>query len=231
MIQFRLVRFTCLLATLLLFSNSVRAQGIRVFAQASGSYLFNDKLFTINGDKFQSNYANGGKVTFGGEYTPWRIAGIELAYGVGRNNIRVTNLSTTPTDTTGYGIRAQRLNANFVVHGPVSVFQLKPYVTAGLEFDRFGPTSDAKKLAFTQGFADQTAVLDSTNKVGVNFGGGVEWNFLPLLGLRFDLRNHTTGTPRYGLPQQSSTGGPVFPVSGAAQNLEFSVGLVFHAKI
>jgi len=61
MIQFRLVRFTCLLATLLLFSNSVRAQGVRVFAQASGSYLFNDKLFTINGDKFQSNYASGVK--------------------------------------------------------------------------------------------------------------------------------------------------------------------------
>ena len=44
MIQFRLVRFTCLLAALLFFSNSVRAQGVRVFAQASGSYLFNDKI-------------------------------------------------------------------------------------------------------------------------------------------------------------------------------------------
>ena len=35
---------------------------------------------------------------------------------------------------------------------------------------------------------EPTAVLDSTNKVGVNFGGGVEWNFLPLLALRFDRK-------------------------------------------
>ncbi len=70
-------------------------------------------------------------------------------------------------------------------------------------------------------------VLGASNKLGVNFGGGVEWGFLPALGLRLDLRNHITGTPTYGLPQQSTTGA-IFPVSGKANNLEFSAGITFH---
>ena len=44
-------------------------------------------------------------------------------------------------------------------------------------------------------YAPPATVLESTNKVGVNFGGGVEWNLLALLALRFDLRNHIIGTP------------------------------------
>jgi hypothetical protein len=204
------------------FSNSLaRAQGLRVFVVGSGSFLHDERLFTnVLDERFRSNYASGGKITFGGEFALTRILGIEGAYGYGTNNLRLTDLGLS--QTLGYGVRTQRLSANLVGHSPVSFAGLRPYATAGLEYDHLGPTSQAKALAFTQGFAGQLVTLGASNQVGINYGAGAEWGFLPALGLRVDLRDHVTGTPTYGLP------GRRYPISGAAHEVEFSVGLTFH---
>jgi len=193
----------------------------------SGSYLFNEKFFTIDSEKFRSNYATGGKIIVGAEYTPWQILGFEGAYGIGRNNLRVADLGTTPPQEVGFGIRVQRYSGNAVLHSPVALAGLRPYLTGGVEYIRLAPTSEAKTLAFTQGFAGQIATLGASNQVGVNVGGGVEWGFLPALALRLDVRNHITGTPTYGLPQHSTTAA-FFPVSGKANTLEISAGISFH---
>ncbi len=227
MLRLRSIQLFCLLVVGCFFSNTAHAQGIRIFAMGSGSYLFNEKFFTIEGDRFRSNYASGGKITVGAEVTPWKILGFEGAYGIGRNNLRVADLQLTPPEEAGFGVRVQRYSGNAVLHSPVALAGLRPYLTGGLEYTRFGPTSGARTLAFTQGFAGQIAVLGASNQLGVNVGGGVEWGFLPALALRLDLRNHITGTPTYGLPQRSSTAA-IFPVSGKANNLEISAGITFH---
>lgn len=228
MLRLRLGQITYLLVAGCFFSILARAQGIRIFAEASGSSLYNEKFFTIGSNKFRSNYAGGGKVTFGAEYTPWKVLGFEGAYGIGRNNLRVATLQGASAGETGYGVRAQRFSGNVMLHSPFSMVGWRPYLTGGVEYDRLGPSTEAKTEVIIQGFAgQQNAVLGASNLLGVNFGGGVEWSFLPALGLRLDLRNHITGTPTYGLPQQSTTGA-IFPISGKANNLEFSAGITFH---
>jgi hypothetical protein len=232
----RLTQLLCLGAAVCIGSSAARAQGIRVFVEGSGSFLLDQKDFNISEVvpltglasivPFSSKYASGGKITFGGEFTPWKMFGIEAAYGYGTNNLQLTNLSATPTQgtsqTQGYGVKSQRLSANLVLHSPVGFLGLKPYATGGLEYDHFGPTAQAKNNAFTIGFAGQGVSLGASNKVGLNYGGGLEWSFLPKVGVRVDLRDHLTGTPTYGL-----TSGR-YGVSGVAHDPELSAGIVIH---
>ena len=222
MTRSRLTQLFCLVAGMCLSISPAHAQGIRIFAVGSGSFFLNQKFFTAVGQPFRSDYASGGKITFGSEFTTWKIFGVEAAYGYGTNNLRVTDLSTTPYQTQGYGVKAQRFSGNLVLHSPVGLFGVKPYATAGLEYDRFSPTTQAKSAAFTAGFADQNVTLGASNKIGVNYGVGAEWGFFPKLALRVDFRDHVTGTPTYGL----SSGR--YNVSGAGHNAELSAGLVLH---
>ncbi len=227
MVRLRYFALLWLAAGLFIPSPQAQAQGIRVFALTSGTYLFSENFFAVNSEPFRSNYANGGKFIFGGEYMRSKLLGLEFAYGVGRNNLRITDVNEIPPEEVGYGVRIHRFNANLVVHSPVELGRVRPYATAGIELTRFGPTSGAKTLALTQGFADQLATLDGSNKPGFNFGVGLDWEFMPALALRLDVRNHSTGTPRFGLPTSSTTGA-IFPVSGSAHNLEISLGVSFH---
>jgi opacity protein-like surface antigen len=201
-------------------ASAARAQGIRVFVMGGGSFLQNERFFTAVGDRFRSNYAPGGKITLGGELSLGDVAGFEGSYGYGRNNLRLRDL--TESETLGYGVRSQRFSANLMLHTPTSVLGVRPYGTAGLEYDHFGPTSQAKTLAFTEGFANHLVTLGASNQVGFNFGGGAELSLLPALALRLDLRDHITGTPTYGLSSAQ------FHVSGAAHNVELSLGLTLH---
>jgi len=220
MTRAKLARLLPLVALALFSTPAARAQGVRVFVMGGGSFLEDERFFTSLGDRFRSNYASGGKITFGGEFSLAPVFGFEGSYGYGRNNVRVTDLATS--QTLGYGVRTQRLSANLVAHSPIPVLGVRPYATAGLEYDHLGPTGQAKTLAFTQGFADQLVTLGASNQVGFNYGGGVEWSFFPTLALRLDLRDHITGTPTYGLSSAR------FPVSGAAHGVELSAGLTFH---
>jgi opacity protein-like surface antigen len=204
-----------------------RAQGVRVSAMGTGSFLLSEKLFDVAGNPFRSNYAPGGKFILGGEYSTNKVLGFEVAYAYGRNNLRVADLNATPVDEAGYGVRVQRLNGNLVLHSPVALLHVRPYATAGIEFTRYSPTSQAKELAFTEGFAGQSATLEANNKPGVNYGAGVEWSLIPALALRLDVRDHLTGTPRFGLSQDSS-GGALFPISGSAHSVEISAGFTLH---
>jgi opacity protein-like surface antigen len=212
------------LAAVVCFSTSLaRAQEFRVFVMGGGSFLKDERFFTqqVSGsDQFRSNYASGGKFIFGGEMSIGEILGVEGSYAFGHNNLRVTNLSES--ETLGYGVHAQRVSGNMMVHSPVAFAGVRPYGTAGLEYDHLGPTSDAKTLAFTEGFAGNVVTLGAANQFGFNFGGGVEWNFLPDLAARLDFRDHITGTATYGLPHQ------LYPVGGTAHTLELAAGLAFH---
>jgi opacity protein-like surface antigen len=214
------VQLVGLLTSLFLSSNLAHAQGFRVFAQAGGSFFQDERFFTHLFDRYRSNYATGGKITFGAEITPSSIIGLEGAYSYGRNNLRLTNLDQS--QTTGYGAYSQRVSANLLLHSPIEFLGVRPYATGGIEYDRISPTSGAKTTAFTQGFAGQSVILGSNNKIGFNYGGGVELGFLPAILLRLDLRDHVTGSPTYGLSSSR------YPISGAAHDVELSAGIVFH---
>ena len=47
------------------------------------------------------------------------------------------------------------------------------------------------------------------------------------LALRLDVRDHVTGTPRFGLPQDLISGA-IFPISGSAHSVEIAAGFTLH---
>jgi outer membrane protein W len=205
-----------------------RDLSFNVFVMGSGSTLFDTRYFTSADEKYRSSYATGNKYLVGVEVPLGKILAVEAAYASGPNDLRVTNISLNPTVTTVYGVRNHVGSINLVVHAPFSRLGFRPYLTAGWEYHRFAPTLAGVATASSQGFgAVSTATLSATNKLGANCGGGVEHKIFRRVSLRLDLRDHLTGSPTFGLPPQASTGA-TFPVSGLAQNVVYSAGIVVH---
>lgn len=178
--------------------------------------LQREKLFgALN--PVESNYKTGGGFTLGAELRLNRILGVEGSYSRVRNNLTLTNLGVSPAVESGYGMHDQRLSADLVAHAPISFLGLKPYLAGGPEYDHFSQAGPSSNIF--SGFTNTP--LGAANKLGLNYGGGLDWRFLPFIALRLDVRDHVTTTPTYGFPSSSNTG-PYFPVSGAAHDLEYS---------
>ena len=64
MTRAKLARLLPLVALALFSTPAARAQGVRVFVMGGGSFLEDERFFTSLGDRFRSNYASGGKITF-----------------------------------------------------------------------------------------------------------------------------------------------------------------------
>jgi opacity protein-like surface antigen len=224
----RLTKALAVAAVLFISASALQAQDFNVFVMGGGSSLFNAHNFDVKSGPFGSTYSTGGQFTAGIQAPLVSILSLEGAYGWGQNNLRLTNFGTNIE--TGYGIHNQRVSGDLVLHSPLSLLGLKPYLDGGLEYDRFSPygSANASFPNFSQVVTTNgSPVLSPDNKLGFNYGGGLEWKLLPVVGLRLDVRDHVTGTPTFGLPAQSNSG-PFFPVKGAAHDLEYSAGIVLH---
>jgi len=225
MARSKLILLGLVAAGLTLYLQDAQAGSIRVFVMASTSTLSDNNSFTVDAKPYKSGYAGGGKVILGGEYSLSKLLGVEGAYGYGNNNLRVTNVDTR--QQIGYPVGINRVSSDLVLRSPLGMMGLRPYLLAGLEYDRLGPNSEARTTASSEGFAGRTGALGASNKIGANYGGGLEWSLVPLVSLRLDLRDHVMSTPTYGLPSQASTK-PIFPVSGSANDFEVAVGISIH---
>ena len=219
---------------LCLSTTTGRAQGYRFFLMG-GDSVFSDHRFFGEGPvgslSYGSRFASGGKAIVGIEAPFYKIFGIEGSYGIGNNDLEITNYWTYPPapPVTGYGVRVNRISADIVGHVPGAWRGIHAYGVVGLEYDIFSPTSSAQTLAKTQGFAfAPSATLSSQALPGFNFGGGVDYKLTAKVDLRLDVRDHLLGSPTFGLPQAPSTvSAAYFPVSGSAHDLEYSIGLVY----
>ena len=219
----KVLQSSVVLTALCVSATTLHAQGLNVFAMGSVSSLFDKNNYSEYSTPYGSSYKTGGGFTLGVEAPLGKILGVEGAYSNVRNNLAITNFGNSLNLESGYGIHNQRVSGDVVAHAPRSFLGLKPYLAAGLEYDRFskvGPYS-----GIFSGFVN--APFGAANKVGVNYGGGVDMNLLPHIALRIDVRDHLTGTPTYGFPSSPSNGA-YFPVSGAAHDLEYSAGIVVH---
>jgi len=214
---------------LCLSATSGRAQGYRVFVMGGISTLADFRAFTERYNNYNSRYANGGKGTFGVEMPFYKIFGLEVSYGVGSNNLEVTNLSTNPTTTIAYPMRANRFSGDIVGHIPGVWRGMRFYGVVGLEYDLFDPTSAAQSKAKTEGFAfAPSATLSSDSKPGFNAGGGIDYKVASKVDLRLDVRDHMFGSPTFGLPYSATSfSSAYFPISGSGRGLEYSLGLVY----
>src|SRR5262249_8045345 len=104
----------------------------------------------------------------------------------------------------------------------------RPFATFGIGVYRWSPTDDAKGVASVNFLTGPTRISSST-KFGVNFCGGLEGKMSEHLGVRFDLRDHLIGIPRYGVPETPlNPGGAFYPISGLLNNIEIGIGAVFY---
>jgi opacity protein-like surface antigen len=219
-----------LLAMLMAVSSAaLRAQDYRAFLTAGSSSIFNKYSFVEYNNAYHSDYSLGPQVTIGAEAPLTSILGVELALGVGRNNLQVAN--SNAGTRTSYGIDKERLSGDLVVHVPGTFLHGKTYVVLGPEFSRLAPYGAVASSTSTPGFLnDPFAYLRVNGKVGFNFGGGLELKVRSKLGVRLDLRDHIFTAPTYGLPSTAITGA-YFPVQGSINNVEVSVGLVYHFEL
>jgi opacity protein-like surface antigen len=217
---------------LCLSATTGRAQDYKVFVMGGGSSLRDPKSFTEYYVDYASKYAGGGKVTVGVEapLLKSKIFGIEGSAGFGQNNLELSYFNYNPVQVKGYGVRNNRFSGDLVAHYPGVWKGIRPYAVAGVEYDLFSPTSGAQSLAKSQGFAGgSSATLTSQGKPGFNVGGGFDMKVASKVDLRIDVRDHWTGSPTYGLPNSSTTAYlAYFPISGSAQNIEYSIGIVYH---
>lgn len=201
-------------------SSILHAQGIDLFLQGGGSALSDKNYPTTTPGPLGTSYAPGGQFSAGAEARLISIVGVEGAYWWGQNNLRVTQLGTSPGIKATYGIRHQQVSGDALLHIPFPI--LKPYLAGGVEFVRFSPYGNTRVTlaGFTSSFSTTGGpFLSSSNKVGFNYGGGIEMKVLPLIGLRVDVRDFVTGSPSFGLPGR---------FNATAHDVEYSAGIVLH---
>jgi opacity protein-like surface antigen len=217
---------------LCLSTTTVRAQGYRFFIMGGTSSLTDQRSFGEGPNSaipYGSKYAGGGKVIAGIEVPFHKIFGIEASYGIGPNNLEITNFNPNPATVLAYGVRNNRFSGDIVGHIPGAWRGIRAYGVFGVEYDLFSPTSSAQTLAKTEGFAfAPSAKLASQGKPGFNAGAGIDYKVASKVDLRLDARYHSFGSPTYGLPQAATTtSAAYFPVGGPAHNIEYSIGLVY----
>jgi opacity protein-like surface antigen len=104
----------------------------------------------------------------------------------------------------------------------------KPFVTGGIGITRFSPTQEAVAFAGLR-FLDDPARIQSTNKFGINFGAGTEYQLSSTLGLRADIRDYVMGIPTFNLsPVPAGSGSVFYPVSGRVNNIEVGAGIILY---
>jgi len=201
----------------------------RITAFGGLSFFGGDRAFVSGGEAFQTEYKTSGKI--GGRFTVdltdrWAA---EASYSFGGSDLRVIELQAGEPERV-YDMRLHQFVANGLYYFAPPDEVWRPFLTFGLGLAHFSPTGDAKALASAR-FLETDARISSSSKFEINFGGGAERRLTDLLGLRFEIRDHIIGIPRYGLPEEPlNQGGVSYPVSGAIQNWEISAGVVFHLR-
>jgi opacity protein-like surface antigen len=233
MVKRKTVQGLMALAVWLLSTGAVPARDIfkdaqaDVFVLGGGSTLVDAQYWNSAERLYHSRLDLGPKFTLGVAVPYGKLLTIETAYSYGPNNLVVTNTNVFPHVGVVYPVRDYIGSLSAVFHAPFSFLRLRPYAEAGVEYDRFSPTPAAITTAHNQGFAAvSTALINHNDKVGLSVGGGLDRKLTKRLTFRIDLRDHVTSSPAFGLPNSYSAAN--FPVTGRANNIEYTAGIVFH---
>jgi hypothetical protein len=104
---------------------------------------------------------------------------------------------------------------------------VSPFLTAGIGGTFYGVSQTAKNEALDPNRAG-LGKIRSDNTYAFNTGGGVRIRLNRRYGVRVDVRDYMSKTPRYGLPE--SSGDPnavVFPAGGIFHQFEISFAFAY----
>ena len=217
-----------LLCLALLASAPLFAQNLdpRIAFLLGASLPSGSRTFVIGPSVFDTQFQSGAKLGLRGTVNIREHWGAEATYSFSADGLQVTRVA--PATVQNFGVHLDEFTGNALFFFTRQDTLLRPFLTAGLGASHFSPTEKAKLMAASD-FLGQPAVITGSSEFNFNFGAGIEARPWDHLGLRFDLRDHVTGIPRFGLPQ-AATGpnSPFFPISGRLQDVELTGGLVYH---
>ena len=127
----------------------------------------------------------------------WTFFGHEIGYGYNRTAFQIGSEQTGTAIHQGF--------YNFLAYGTPEGSRVRPFAAGGVHFSNYIYPG----LTVTQG--------GGSNKLGVNYGGGVKVRVSPKYLIRFDVRQYLQGKP-FSFPGQS----------GNLKLLEISAGFSFH---
>ena len=218
------------LAVGFLAAPGVFAQGIlnpRITLSGGSSKFDSSRTFVVNGQTFNTQFANGGRAKARLTLDLTRHFSIEGIYGFGTSNLNVNDTSGTQ-QTTAYGIKGHEIQLNALQFFTSPNRHFRPFLTTGVG-DAFFVPSDAAKAQAANQFFDSPAQLSSSQNISLTIGGGLEARSRHRIGIRFDVTDHISAVPNWGLPQNSSgSGGTYYLVSGIVHNIQVEAGLVFY---
>jgi hypothetical protein len=199
----------------------------RVTLSGGNSMLKADRTFVADGETFNTQFANGGRLKARVTLDLTKHFSVEGLYGFGTSNLKVTDVNATP-QTSAFGTKEHEIQFNVLSFFTSSASHLRPFFLSGVGDAHFAPTDAAKAQAANQ-FISSPAQIASTNNANVTLGGGFEARARGRLGLRVDITDHISAVPTFGVPQTSSGPGAAFyPVTGIVHNIQVEAGLVLH---
>jgi len=175
------------------------------------------------------NLAYKNKPVFGGRFNLLSngLWGGELSYSYQANTVSIRRTSFTPVQLKG-GIHQFFYNTVLYPFG-YRTSRVMPFATAGIGMAAYQLSDEARQRAADPKIYGLGNLESFDKKFAFNYGGGVKFNVLTHLGLRFDFRHNFSDVPSYGLPKQSSNPAQtVLPIQGKLQDFEGSVGIYFH---
>jgi len=203
-----------------------------VYGLAGWSTMFDAQYFDSAGRKYHSRFDPDYKFSVGVAIPYNKYLSIESGLTYGPNDLVLTNTNIFPhTVASGsvvmYPVNNYMGTLSAVVHTPYSIKHFKPYVEAGVEYDRFSPTQAAIAQALNTGWAStSTALINHSNKFGFNLGVGLDRKLTRRLTFRIDARDHITSSPQFGLPNSYSAA--VYATHTRSSLAVYEVGLMYH---
>ena len=217
-----------LLFLAVLLASSAFAQGFdpRISFLLGASLPSGSRTFVVGPNVFDTQFQNGAKLGLRGAVNIREHWGVEATYSFSADGLQITQVA--PATVQNFGVHIDEFTGNALFFFTGHERLLRPFLTAGLGGSHFSPTDNAKLMATTN-FLGQRAVITGSSEFDFNFGAGIEARPWDHFGVRFDLRDHVTGFPSFGLPQNATgANAPFFPVSGRVQDVELTAGFVYH---
>jgi opacity protein-like surface antigen len=203
-----------------------------VYGLAGGSTIVDAQYFDSAGRLYHTRFDPNYKFSIGVAVPYNKFLSIESGFTYGPNNLVLTNTNvfphTSPLSVTVFPVNDYLGTLSAVVHAPFAPRHFRPYVEAGVEYDRFTPTRSAILEGVLHGWAStSTALITHNDKFGFNLGGGLDRKLTKRITFRIDARDHVTSSPAFGLPN-SYNSGAIFPVKGRCSDIVYTAGFLYH---
>jgi len=148
----------------------------------------------------------------------WDHLALEESYGYySWHDLKFMTVTPGGVQIPRFPLRIYNAQVNVVYHFTSRNSKIRPFLTAGAGFGRYGLTKNAKGAAAILPPSAGFGIFNSDYGFLANYGGGVKVQTAPWFGLRFDVRGYSGQQPRFGLSESSSTGAYIpggYPLNG-----------------